>query len=98
MELLDHLEAETADDEEVDAKGPAEWACIYIKYLQTYKKLEEAYDQVVHPQKRVFIKKATIACIGRLLEVWHWLVKLNSSSDYIQLDEYLVRKTCHSVN
>ena len=89
MELLDHLETETADEDESDAKGMAEWACVYIKYLQTYKKLEEAYDQVVHPQKRVFIRRATIACVGRMLEVWHWLVKLNGGNDNIQLDEYL---------
>lgn len=89
MELLDHLEAETGEDNDQDTKGMAEWACIYIKYLQTYRKLEEAYDQVVHPQKRVFIRKATIACAGRMLEVWYWLVKLNNKNDYVQLDEFL---------
>ncbi len=28
----------------------SEWACIYIKYIQILRKLETAYDQMVHPQ------------------------------------------------
>ena len=33
---------------------------LYIKYIEIYRKLEECYDQIVHPQKRIFIKKVLI--------------------------------------
>ena len=69
MELLDHLEAETADDEaETDTKGMAEWACIYIKYLQNFKKLEACYDGMVHPQKRILIKEILVTVMTRIGE------------------------------
>jgi hypothetical protein len=29
---------------------------LYVKYIGIYKKLEECYDQIVHPQKRKDIK------------------------------------------
>jgi len=34
------------------------FATLYIRYLQIFRKLEESYDQMVHPQKRMDIKKA----------------------------------------
>ena len=46
---------------EVNEKGVENWtdwpedekyqhlACLYIKYIDIYKKLEDCYDQVVHP-------------------------------------------------
>ncbi len=37
----------------------SEWACIYIKYLQIMRKLETAYDQMVHPQKRQVLQPQT---------------------------------------
>lgn len=33
------------------------FACLYIRYLQIFRKLEDCYDQIVHPQKRRDIKK-----------------------------------------
>eukprot|EP00951_Prasinocladus_malaysianus_P050152 scaffold677468_cov61-Prasinocladus_malaysianus.AAC.1 len=70
-------------------KDLAEWSCIYIKYLQIFKKLEMAYNQMVHPQKRTDMKKALEACCGRILEVRHWLVKLNRGLDFVNLDDIL---------
>lgn len=40
-----------------------------------FKKLESAYDQTIHPQKRLDMKGALEACMGRMLEVRHWLVR-----------------------
>lgn len=54
----------------------SEWAVIYIRYLQIFRRLEAAYDQVVHPQKRQDIRRALEACMGRALEVRHWMVSL----------------------
>jgi hypothetical protein len=53
----------------------SEWACIYIKYIQILRKLEMAYDQIVHPQKRIDMKKAVEACIGRILEIRQVMVR-----------------------
>jgi hypothetical protein len=52
----------------------SEWACIYIRYLQIFRKLETAYDQMLQPQKRQDMKKALEACMGRMLEIRHWMV------------------------
>lgn len=51
-----------------------EWACIYIRYLQIFRKLETAYDQMLQPQKRQDMKRALEACMGRMLEIRHWMV------------------------
>lgn len=45
---------------------------------------------MVHPQKRLDMRKALEACIGRMLEVRHWMVKLNRGLDFISLDDILV--------
>jgi len=31
------------------------FACLYIKYLQIFRKLERCYDGMVHPQKRLAV-------------------------------------------
>eukprot|EP00879_Flechtneria_rotunda_P018094 GHRR01018972.1.p1 GENE.GHRR01018972.1~~GHRR01018972.1.p1 ORF type:complete len:205 (+),score=75.06 GHRR01018972.1:101-715(+) len=90
MELLDQLEAENPEDPSLAPKELSEWACIYIKYLQIFRKLELAYDQMLQPQKRQDMKKALEACMGRMLEVRHWMVKLNRGLDFVQLDDLLV--------
>ena len=50
---------------------------IYIRYLQIFRRLEAAYDQMVHPQKRQDIRRALEACMGRMLEVRHWMVRVH---------------------
>ncbi len=32
------------------------FACLYIKYVQIFKRLEMCYDAMVHPQKRIDVK------------------------------------------
>ena len=44
-------------------------AVLYIKYIEIYRKLEECYDQIVHPQKRIFIKKTLECAICRICEL-----------------------------
>ncbi|KAF6264066.1 hypothetical protein COO60DRAFT_270081 [Scenedesmus sp. NREL 46B-D3] len=90
MELLDQLEAENPEDPALAPKELSEWACIYIRYLQIFRKLEAAYDQMLQPQKRQDMRKALEACMGRMLEIRHWLVKLNRGLDFVQLDDLLV--------
>ena len=90
MDLLDQLEAENPEDPSLAPQDFTEWACVYIKYLQIFRKLEHAYDQMVHPQKLVDMKKSLEACMGRMLEVRHWLVKLNRGLDLMNIDDILV--------
>lgn len=56
----------------------SEWACIYIRYLQIFRQLETAYDQMLQPQKRQDMKKALEACMGRMLEIRHWMVRVDT--------------------
>lgn len=30
---------------------------LYVRYLQIYRKLEQSYDQMIHPQKRIIMKE-----------------------------------------
>ncbi len=32
------------------------YAALYVKYVQIFRKLETAYDNMVHPQKRIDVK------------------------------------------
>ena len=67
------------------------YAVLYIKYIQIYKQLEECYDQIVHPQKRIFIKKVLESTITRICEIKKYLVYYNYRKDsiYIHLDGLL---------
>ena len=51
----------------------------FVKYLRIIKNLNECYDQIVHPQKRMLLRKLLDGTIGRLLEVKKELVALDCS-------------------
>ncbi|GBG87220.1 hypothetical protein CBR_g45279 [Chara braunii] len=89
-ELIDQLETERLLDVSSDGKSWTDIAYVYIRYIQIYRQLEEAYDQVVHPQKRVDLRFTLEACIGRLLEIKYWLVKLNHLHEAVSLDDILL--------
>ncbi len=66
-------------------------ASLYVKYIEIYRKLEECYDQMVHPQKRIYIKKVLESTICRICEVKKDLVLFNPrpGSMYVHLDQLL---------
>ena len=66
-------------------------ASLYVKYIDIYRKLEECYDQMVHPQKRIYIKKILESTICRICEVKKDLVLFNPrpASMYVHLDQLL---------
>ena len=64
------------------------YAPIYIKYLITFKKLEDCYNQLLHPQKRADVRVVLDATIGRMLEVKKHLVR--HCGDYLNYDDILV--------
>ena len=68
---------------------------LYIKYVQCYKTLEDCYDQIVHPQKRVLLKEMLESTMLRVVEIKLNLVKYNTAtnavrSEYVNLDEFLL--------
>ncbi|XP_063286074.1 dynein regulatory complex protein 11 isoform X1 [Pelobates fuscus] len=52
---------------------------LYIRYVQIFRNLELAYDQIAHPQKRRVIKVVLDGVMGRILEVKNELVDLEIS-------------------
>jgi IQ and AAA domain-containing protein len=61
------------------------FACLYIKYLQIMQRLEQCYDAMVHPQKRIDIKMVLELVIRRVLELKHELVKWNPPPSDVRL-------------
>ncbi|XP_008052743.2 IQ and AAA domain-containing protein 1-like, partial [Carlito syrichta] len=51
-------------------------ATFYIKYVQIFRNLEMVYDQIVHPQKRILIRKILDGVMGRILELKNEMVEL----------------------
>ncbi|XP_059784977.1 dynein regulatory complex protein 11 isoform X4 [Balaenoptera ricei] len=51
-------------------------ATFYIKYVQIFRNLENVYDQIVHPQKRMLIRKILDGVMGRILELKNEMVEL----------------------
>ncbi|KAM5155874.1 dynein regulatory complex protein 11 [Callospermophilus lateralis] len=54
-------------------------ATFYIKYVQIFRNLENVYDQIVHPQKRLLIRKILDGVMGRILELKNDMVELELS-------------------
>lgn len=54
-------------------------ATFYIKYVQIFRNLESAYDQIVHPQKRLIIRQMLDGVMGRILELKNEMVELELS-------------------
>jgi hypothetical protein len=76
------------------------WLGLYIKYIQIFRKLEDCYDSMVHPQKRIEIKRALEVVMARVVELKHRLVHWNTPNpdvrdgfpfpwEYINFDEAL---------
>ncbi|XP_075807434.1 dynein regulatory complex protein 11 [Microtus pennsylvanicus] len=51
-------------------------ATFYIKYVQIFRNMENVYDQIVHPQKRMLIRKVLDGVMGRILELKNEMVEL----------------------
>lgn len=74
---------------------------MYIKYLQVFRNLEQCYDMMVHPQKRIDVKRVLQVVMRRVVELRHRLVKWNPPNpdvgtaepfpwEYVNLDDMLV--------
>ncbi|XP_065679936.1 dynein regulatory complex protein 11 isoform X2 [Hydra vulgaris] len=63
-------------------------AVIYVKYITIFRKLEECYDQIVHPQKLLVIRKVLDGVMGRILELKNNMVSLELS-EYHYFDDVI---------
>jgi hypothetical protein len=54
-------------------------ATMYVKYVQSFRKLEECYDQITHAQKRRLLRHVLDASIGRIIEIKHEMINLEYS-------------------
>lgn len=80
VELADLLPVELPKDPPKPEKDKLvafqKFATMYIKYILIFRKLEESYDQIVHPQKRRTIRHLLDGVIGRVLELKNEMVTL----------------------
>lgn len=51
---------------------------LYLKYILIANKLEEIYDLIVQPQKRILVRKLLDACLGRVIEIKFDLVSIDT--------------------
>lgn len=63
-------------------------AMLFVRYTQVFRQLENAYDLVVHPQKRRFIHSALESVMGRVLELKNEMVE-KEFSEYHYMDDVL---------
>ncbi|XP_062854919.1 dynein regulatory complex protein 11 [Trichomycterus rosablanca] len=61
---------------------------LYVRYVQIFRKLEEAYDQIVHPQKRRLIRSVLDGVMGRVLELKNEMVE-KDFSEYHYMDDVI---------
>jgi hypothetical protein len=57
------------------------------------RKLEDSYDQIIHPQKRRDIKKSLETAMARIVQIKRELVRFGPNgkqSDYLNLEELLI--------
>uniref|UniRef100_A0A8B9L3X0 IQ motif containing with AAA domain 1 n=1 Tax=Astyanax mexicanus TaxID=7994 RepID=A0A8B9L3X0_ASTMX len=63
-------------------------ATFYLRYLHIFRRLEEVYDQIVHPQKRQVVRQVLEGVMGRLVELKNEMVELEFS-EFHYLDDLL---------
>ncbi|XP_078509025.1 dynein regulatory complex protein 11-like isoform X2 [Lissotriton helveticus] len=61
---------------------------LYIRYIQILKKLDNVYDQMVHPQKRRVVRVVLDAVMGRILELKNEMVQAEFS-EFHYMDDIL---------
>lgn len=61
---------------------------MYVKYVQSFRRLEECYDQIGQAQKRRVLRNLLDGVIGRLIELKHEMIKLEYA-EYHFFDDVL---------
>lgn len=66
-------------------------SALYVRYSLISNKLEQCYERVIQPQKRLLIKRSLNASLGRVLELKHELVNVGLS-EYNYYDDVLTER------
>ncbi|XP_058246576.1 dynein regulatory complex protein 11 isoform X2 [Hemibagrus wyckioides] len=61
---------------------------MYVRYVRIFRQLEEAYDQIVHPQKRRLIRGVLDGVMGRVLELKNEMME-KEYSEYHYMDDII---------
>ena len=83
------------ENEEGKSSGPSvdqmdafqHYACLYIKYLQILRSLDAAFDNLVHPQKRLDLRLVLDSVMARVVELKHILVYWNNTGKEVLMRE-----------
>jgi hypothetical protein len=67
-----------------------ELSLIMVNYISAINKLDECYDQVIQPQKRILIRNILELCLGRYLELKNDMVNLNFN-EFTYLDSAIAQ-------
>ncbi|KAL6440740.1 hypothetical protein ACFW04_003292 [Cataglyphis niger] len=62
---------------------------LYVRYIIICNKLEQCYDQIIQPQKRLLLQRSLNATLGRVLELKHDLVNIDLS-EHNYYDDVLI--------
>ncbi|XP_045585000.1 IQ and AAA domain-containing protein 1-like isoform X2 [Procambarus clarkii] len=62
---------------------------VYVQYLSAARQIDACYDLLLHPQKRLLLRRLLDATIGRIVELKHELVALELS-DVHHCDDVMV--------
>uniref|UniRef100_A0A8C4S0Y1 Zgc:153738 n=1 Tax=Erpetoichthys calabaricus TaxID=27687 RepID=A0A8C4S0Y1_ERPCA len=63
-------------------------ATLYVRYIQIFRRLETAYDQMAHPQKRRVLQLVLDGVMGRLVELKNDMVE-KEFSEYHYMDDII---------
>ena len=90
-DIVELLEAETPEDPNIkDVNELKAWrANLYVRYILSFKKLEECYDQMVHPQKRIDLRKVLDSVMARILELKAELITYEGT-DLLNIEDVLM--------
>ncbi|XP_008287714.1 netrin receptor UNC5C-like [Stegastes partitus] len=86
--LAEELPAEPLRPEKYRVVFFQRLATLYVRYVRTLRQLQEAYDLMVHPQKRRLIRRILDGVMGRVLELKNEIVE-KEFSEYHDMDGVL---------
>ena len=67
------------DHKVLSSQDLSAWSISFLRYVQALRKLEAAHSHMVQPQKRKDLRQALECCMGRMLEIRNWMVRLHPS-------------------
>ncbi|XP_041913607.1 dynein regulatory complex protein 11 isoform X1 [Alosa sapidissima] len=86
--LIQELPAQPARPEKDRVVFYQRLATLYVRYVQIFRRIEEAYDQITHPQKKRVIRQVLDGVMGRVVELKNEMVE-KEFSEYHYMDDVI---------